>query len=55
LLLIFSKYLSNNSRIDKDLMIKMANDYFKSNNVKPIEFLDINAYYNFKNKLDLMN
>jgi ATP-dependent Zn protease len=55
LLLIFSKYLSNNSRIDKDLMIKMANDYFKSSNIKPIEFLDINTYYNFKNKLDLMN
>ncbi len=55
LLLIYSKYLSENSRIDKEVMIKMANDYFKNNKIKAVEFLDINNYYDFKNKLDLMD
>ena len=55
LLLIYAKFLSNNSRLDKDEMIKMANDYFKNNEIKPIEFVDINSYYDFKSKLDLMN
>jgi DNA polymerase IIIc chi subunit len=54
LLLIYSKYLSENSRIDKDLIIKMANEYCKENKLQPIEFLDINTYYDFKSKLDVM-
>jgi GTPase SAR1 family protein len=54
-LLMISKYLSNNSRINKDQIEKMAHEYFKKNKIKPIEFLDISTYYDFKNKLDLMN
>jgi DNA polymerase IIIc chi subunit len=54
-LLMLSKYLSNNSRINKDQMEKMAQDYFKKNKIKPIQFVDITTYYDFKSKLDLMN
>ena len=54
-LLILSKYLSENSRINKDEIEKMANDYFKKNNIKPTKFVDKDTYYDFKSKLDAMN
>ncbi len=54
-LLILSKFLSENSRINKDQIEKMVIDYFKKNNIKPIKFVDKDSYYNFKSKLDLMN
>ncbi len=55
LLLNFAKFLSNNSRINKDEILKMTNDYFEKTKKEPIQFLDISSYYDFKKKLDLMN
>ncbi len=54
-LLILSKFLSENSRINKDQIEKMAQDYFKNNNIIPMKFVDKDSYYDFKKKLDLMN
>jgi DNA polymerase IIIc chi subunit len=54
-LLILSKFLSENSRINKDEIEKMAQDYFKKYNIKPTKFIDKDSYYDFKSKLDLMD
>jgi GTPase SAR1 family protein len=52
LLIIIAKYLSNNSRLDKDLLKQMANNYFKKNKIKPIQFVESNSYYNFRAQVD---
>jgi DNA polymerase IIIc chi subunit len=54
-LLILSKFLSENSRINKDEIEKMAQDYFKKNNITPFKFVDKDSYYDFKSKLEAMN
>jgi DNA polymerase IIIc chi subunit len=54
LLIIISKYLSNNSRLDKELLRDMANDYFKKNNIAPIKFVDINGYYDFRKRVEIL-
>ncbi len=54
LLLKLAKYLSNNSRINKEEIIVFTNNYFKETNKKPVEFLDKDSYYNFKKKLAAM-
>jgi DNA polymerase IIIc chi subunit len=47
-LITISKYLSNNSRLDKVLLKEMANNYFKKNKIKPIQFVESSTYYNFR-------
>ncbi len=54
-LLILSKFLSENSRINKEEIEKMAQDYFKKNNITPFKFVDKDSYYDFKSKLEAMN
>jgi Peptidase family M41/C-terminal, D2-small domain, of ClpB protein len=54
LIIIIAKYLSNNSRLDKELLRNMANEYFKKNKIKPIQFTDIDGYYDFRKKVDLL-
>ena len=54
LLLDFAKYLSNNSRLNKDEIIVMTNNYFQKTNIKPVQFLEKETYYNFKNILNKM-
>ena len=54
-LLILAKFLSENSRINKDEIETLAQHYFKKNNIKPVKFVDKDSYYDFKSKLDLMN
>lgn len=54
LVLKLAKYLSNNSRINKEEIIVFTNDYFKETNKKPVEFLDKESYYDFKKKLTAM-
>ena len=54
LLLTISKYLSNNSRIDKDKIFEMTTKYFADNNLQPVNFHTKETYYDFKNKLDKM-
>jgi hypothetical protein len=54
LLITIAKYLSNNSRLDKDKLKIMANDYFKKNKIKPIQFIESNAYYDFRKKVMAM-
>ena len=51
-LLILSEFLSENSRINKDEIEKMAQEYFKKNNITPFKFVDKDSYYDFKSKLD---
>ncbi len=54
LIILIAKYLSNNSRLDKDLLKEMANDYFKKNKTKPIQFIESNAYYDFRKRVDML-
>jgi Peptidase family M41/C-terminal, D2-small domain, of ClpB protein len=54
LIIIIAKYLSNNSRLDKDLLKEMANDYFKKQKIKPIQFVESNAYYDFRKRVDML-
>ena len=54
-LLILSKFLSENSRINKDEIEKMALEYFNKEKIKPIKSIDKEFYYDFKTKLDLMS
>jgi hypothetical protein len=54
LLITMAKFLSNNSRINKDQIIKMTDQYIKENHLIPIEFFDKETYYDFKSKLDAM-
>jgi DNA polymerase IIIc chi subunit len=53
-LIIISKYLSNNSRLDKILLKEMANNYFKKNKIKPIQFVESSTYYNFRNTVNYL-
>ena len=46
--------MSENSRINKDEIEKMALEYFNKEKIKPINFVDKDSYYDFKTKLDLM-
>ncbi len=48
LLLVIAKYLSNNSRLDKKMIIEMANEYCTKNKLSAIKFIPISEYYNFK-------
>jgi hypothetical protein len=54
LLISIAKYLSNNSRLDKDLLKEMANDYFKKNNIKSIPFVESTSYYDFRKRVDVL-
>ncbi len=54
LIIIIAKYLSNNSRLDKDLLKEMANNYFKKNNIKPIKFVESTSYYDFRKRVDIL-
>jgi Peptidase family M41/C-terminal, D2-small domain, of ClpB protein len=54
LLIAIAKYLSNNSRLDKVLLKEMANDYFKKEKIKPIQFIDSTSYYNFRKQVDVL-
>jgi DNA polymerase IIIc chi subunit len=51
-LIIISKYLSNNSRLDKILLKEMANLYFKKNKIKPVQFVESSTYYSFRNTIN---
>ena len=50
-LLILSKFLSENSRINKDEIEKMALEYFKKEKIKPIKFVDKDSYTILKQNL----
>ncbi len=54
LIIIIAKYLSNNSRLNKELLSDMVNDYFKAEKIKPAQFTDIDGYYDFRKKIDLL-
>lgn len=54
LIIIIAKYLSNNSRLNKEVLSDMVNYYFKKQKIKPIQLTDIDGYYDFRKKVDLL-
>ncbi|MFM2387367.1 MAG: hypothetical protein RL660_2124 [Bacteroidota bacterium] len=53
-LLMLSKYLSDNSRIDKQQITAMYMQYCKQHKVAVQKFVDKDSYYNFRKKLHQM-
>jgi Peptidase family M41/C-terminal, D2-small domain, of ClpB protein len=54
LVITISKYLSNNSRLDKDQLKEMAKNYFIKNKISNIKFVESTSYYDFRKRIDML-